>query len=88
VQDTQDLDEQDPESLAKLRIAQVVGEFDLTVREADVLTLLARGRTASYIGKELYISTHTARSHIYHIYQKIGINSQQELISYIDHTKV
>jgi DNA-binding CsgD family transcriptional regulator len=88
VQDTQNLDEQDPESLSILRIAHVAGEFDLTTRELDVLTLLVRGRTASYIGEELSISTHTARSHIYHIYQKIGINSQQKLISYIDHIKV
>ena len=44
----------------------------------------ARRRTASYIGDELFISKNTAKVHISHIYNKTGIHSQQELMSYVD----
>ncbi|MSA60868.1 hypothetical protein GKE55_03355 [Gordonibacter pamelaeae] len=37
---------------------------------------------------ELNISAYTAKTHVYHIYQKMGINSQQELISIVDSTEV
>ncbi|MFD0702154.1 hypothetical protein DMP06_03690 [Slackia equolifaciens] len=52
----------------------------LTKRERDVLALLARGRTASYIARDLVVSEPTARTHISHIYRKAGVNSQQQLI--------
>lgn len=58
--------------------------FDLSPREKDVLRLLARGRNAVFIGKELYISESTVRTHISHIYQKADVHSQQELINLVE----
>ena len=59
-------------------------EFGLTAREAEVAELLAMGRNAEYIAKELFIAHSTAKSHIAHIYQKTGLNSQQRLMDLVE----
>ena len=46
--------------------------------------LLAKGRNAAYIAENLGVSPATVKSHIYHIYQKLGVNSQQNLIDIVD----
>ena len=64
--------------------AHVACEGGLSPREAEVLLLLAKGRNARYIQENLFIGLSTARSHIYHIYQKLGVSSQQELIDMVE----
>lgn len=59
-------------------------QHGLTSREREVLVYLARGRNATFIQKELCISFSTAKTHIYHIYQKLGISSQQQLIDLVE----
>jgi DNA-binding CsgD family transcriptional regulator len=56
----------------------------LTKREIEVFHLLVKGRNAEYISNKMFISMATAKTHIYHIYAKLGVNSQQELISLVD----
>lgn len=72
------------ESALEARFDVMRERFGLTSREMDILRLLCKGRTAEYIGKELFISKNTARVHIYHIYGKMDIHSQQELIEYAE----
>lgn len=55
-------------------------EFGLTAREREVFGLLAHGRNGRYIMDHLVISRNTAKSHIKHIYSKLGVHSHQELI--------
>lgn len=55
-------------------------EFGLTAREREVFVLLAHGRNGRYIMDHLVISRNTAKSHIKHIYFKLGVHSHQELI--------
>jgi DNA-binding CsgD family transcriptional regulator len=52
----------------------------LSTRELEVLALLLRGRNAPRIAETLCISENTTKSHIQHIYKKMGINSRQELL--------
>lgn len=54
--------------------------YGLTERECQVALLLSEGRDLSYIQQELVISRGTVQTHSYHIYQKLGIHSKQELI--------
>ena len=54
----------------------------LTPREKVVLAHLAAGERVSTIAKELGISRETVRNHLKHIYGKVGINSQAELIEW------
>ena len=56
----------------------------LTAREREVLLLLAQGRTRGVIAERLGISTGTAHTHIAHVYQKMEVHSQQELIDAIE----
>lgn len=52
----------------------------LTEREIEVALLLSEGRNVPYVQEHLVISQGTAQTHTYHIYQKLGIHSKQELI--------
>lgn len=49
--------------------------------------LLAKGRNAEYIAGQLMVTPATIKSHIYHIYQKLGVNSQQRLMDLVDEGK-
>ncbi|MDR0513757.1 MAG: helix-turn-helix transcriptional regulator [Coriobacteriaceae bacterium] len=68
----------------KARCEAIAAEYHLTSRESDVFMLLAKGRTAEYISNQLFVSSATVKSHIYHIYQKLGVNSQQSLLNIVD----
>lgn len=56
----------------------------LTPRESEVFSLLAKGRNAQVISNDLVISRYTAKTHIYHIYQKTGKGSQQDIIDMVE----
>lgn len=58
--------------------------FKLSPRETDILGYLARGRNAAYLQERLCISPHTVKSHIYSIYRKFDIHSQQKLMDFIE----
>lgn len=62
----------------------VAREFGLTEREAEVMVLLAKGRTRARIQEELYLSSGTVATHARHIYQKVGVHSKQELLDVIE----
>ena len=47
----------------------------LTAREAEVLRLLARGRTYSQAAAELGVSAHTLASHVKNAYRKLDVHS-------------
>lgn len=70
----------------KDRCRAVCEHYELSPRETEVFMLLAKGRNAVYIGEQLFVSGATVKSHIYHIYQKLGINSQQRLMTIVDET--
>jgi DNA-binding CsgD family transcriptional regulator len=48
----------------------------LTTREAEVLSLVAAGRTNRQIGDELFVSVKTASGHVSNILRKLGVNSR------------
>ena len=52
-----------------------------------MFALLAKGRNAEYIAGQLMVTPATIKSHIYHIYQKLGVNSQQRLMDLVDEGK-
>jgi two-component system nitrate/nitrite response regulator NarL len=47
----------------------------LTAREVGVLRLLAEGLGAAQIGRELSISITTVKSHLQHVYDKLGVST-------------
>lgn len=66
------------------RCDYVADMYLLSRRETDVLYLLAKGRNVGYIKEKLYISEGTAKTHVHHVYKKLNVHSQQELIALID----
>lgn len=70
--------------LFERRCAEVARLYQLSPRETDILGYLAKGRNAAWIQEELTISPHTVKSHIYNIYRKLDIHSQQKLMSFIE----
>jgi DNA-binding NarL/FixJ family response regulator len=56
------------------------GAHPLTVKEREVLDLLAKGLSNREIAGTLVISTATVKSHLAHIYEKLGAKSRQEAV--------
>ena len=50
----------------------------LTGREIEVLHLMAEGQTNPEISQALSISTHTAKSHVINIFNKLGVNNRTQ----------
>ena len=49
-----------------------------------VAELFACGRNSAYIEKELFISKNTVASHRKSIYRKMGVKTQQELLTLVE----
>lgn len=59
--------------------------YDLTPREREVLLEALHGYSMENIGRRLYVSRETVKTHLRRIYNKVGVSGKQELISFIDH---
>lgn len=53
---------------------------DLSPRERELLQLLARGNSNKEIAAELFISQSTVKTHLIHIYDKLGVDNRTAAI--------
>lgn len=65
------------------RCDAIGAERGLTPRELEVMKMLCKGRTKSYIAETLYLTENTVRSHTKHIYTKLDVHSKQELMDLV-----
>ena len=63
---------------------EIIRRYGLSKREAEIFKLIAKGRNAEYVAQELFISIHTAKTHIANIYSKLDVHSSQEMLDLID----
>lgn len=55
---------------------------ELTGRELEILTLVAKGNTSREIAARLYISENTVRNHVRNVLDKLGMNSRFEAVTW------
>ncbi len=56
-------------------------EENLSAREIEVLQLVARGNSNKEVGKALHISTATVKTHLIHIYNKLGVDDRTAAVT-------
>lgn len=69
------------------KVNSIAQKYALSSRQQEVLVILAQGRNAQYIADHLCITVATAKTHIYNIYTKLGIHTQQELLDMVEREK-
>ena len=78
--------DQAPQKVPFQRKCAIIGEYyGLTRREVDVFRLIAAGRNSTRIQEELSISAGTVNTHSHHVFQKLDVHSQQEVIDLFQH---
>jgi DNA-binding NarL/FixJ family response regulator len=57
------------------------GEEQLSSREVEVLQLVAEGESNSEIASHLHISQATVKSHLVHIFGKLGVSDRTAAVT-------
>lgn len=82
------VDEIRPDQFIHKRCDELAQEFGISPRETEVLYYLGRGYNHGYIARKLFLSENTVRTHVRHIYAKLGISSREELLNLIDENEI
>jgi LuxR family transcriptional regulator of csgAB operon len=56
----------------------------LSTREKEVLAHLVDGATNKEVAAELFISEHTLRTHLYHIYRKLKVHNRMQAVRWAE----
>jgi DNA-binding CsgD family transcriptional regulator len=70
-----------PSPVNELSLDWICAEYHLSVREREIVQRILHGKSNKEIEQELFISSHTVKNHIYHIFQKTGMKSRGQLVS-------
>lgn len=60
-------------------VAQAAKTYGLSPREEEVLGAIMAGQTRSQIARTFVVSEETVKTHVKHVYRKLGVNSREEL---------
>ena len=80
--------EEDMSHSSKGSIVEMLSFFNIKPREKEVIELLVMGKTNKEIEETLFISNHTVKNHIYHIFQKLDVKSRGQLASLVHNKAV
>jgi DNA-binding NarL/FixJ family response regulator len=73
-----------PEATSPAQPPTSPGAFHpLSPREFEVAVLIAEGLTSKEAGRKLFIERGTVDTHVQHIYNKLGIDSRQQLVIWL-----
>jgi DNA-binding NarL/FixJ family response regulator len=65
-----------------LRLTEPVEAFRVTEREQQIIGLIGEGLSYRDIGRRLQIDTHTVKSHVHNILDKLGFRTRLEIAAY------
>lgn len=57
-----------------------VAQYGFSPREREIFEYLLRGRTLPAIAEDAHLSYNTVKTHVSHIYQKMGVHTRDEMI--------
>ncbi|MET9087402.1 response regulator transcription factor [Streptomyces sp. NPDC004237] len=67
--------------VSAVRTPGAPGNEPLSAREREVLALVARGTSNREIARELFISEATVKTHLTHLYAKLGVNDRAAAVA-------
>ncbi|MEU2776441.1 response regulator transcription factor [Streptomyces sp. NPDC007162] len=67
--------------VSAVRTPGTPGNEPLSAREREVLALVARGTSNREIARELFISEATVKTHLTHLYTKLGVNDRAAAVA-------
>ena len=67
--------------VSAVRTPRAPGSEPLSAREREVLALVARGTSNREIARELFISEATVKTHLTHVYAKLGVNDRAAAVA-------
>jgi DNA-binding CsgD family transcriptional regulator len=73
-----------PPTLLERRCNAIAWRYGLSQREHDILILLAEGLSTQEVADRAFVSRNTVKSHMAHIYTKLGIHARSELDAVLD----
>jgi DNA-binding NarL/FixJ family response regulator len=59
----------------------------LTAREREIIDLIADGLSNKEIAQRVHLTTHTVKSHVHNILEKLALHSRLQLAAYAHHTE-
>jgi two-component system, NarL family, nitrate/nitrite response regulator NarL len=65
----------------EIRLRAVDERPFMSPREQEVLELIAQGMTAPEIGRSIHLSTATVKTHLQHIYDKLGVSERAAAVA-------
>ena len=65
---------------AAAKLAEGVSRVQVTPRELSALRLMADGKSSKEIGNTLGISERTVKTHLGHLFEKLGVTSRTEAL--------
>jgi DNA-binding CsgD family transcriptional regulator len=69
------------------KCARVARSYGLTHREEEVLALLAQRKSIAAIESDLFIANGTAKTHVRHIYAKLGVHNREEVALVVEQAR-
>jgi two-component system nitrate/nitrite response regulator NarL len=70
-----------PALASEIRLRAVGSGAYLTDREHEILVLIADGMSAPEIGRQLTIGTATVKTHLHHIYERLGARERAKAVA-------
>jgi DNA-binding CsgD family transcriptional regulator len=63
------------------RVQMLAQEKGLTGKEREVLARMLAGQSRREIAAELHVSENTVKTHVKHVYEKLGVCGREEILS-------